>query len=330
MARDVSTLFVVDKVKSVRKHRNSFVFICSFAAIFSLHFQTSFAKINIHQSVKIGGIQQWIEIKSEKDDNPVLLFLHGGPGNSAMGYAHKFTSELRKHFIVVLWDQRETGKTLRLNPTNQPLSLSLMESDVKEMTDYVCTRFSKKKIYLMGHSWGGFLALRMAARYPEEVAACLAISPMIDQLASEKLSLEWMRAQAKKSNNLPAIAELSQIKVPFENASQIYWHRHWLAIFTGNRPPNKIYVEQWATRWLSAFNEASAINFRTHTPSFGCPVYLFIGEKDYQTHFSIAQDYITSLKAEKKELFWFKNSGHNLNLTEPKKLQAIIISLTHN
>jgi pimeloyl-ACP methyl ester carboxylesterase len=139
-----------------------------------------------------------------------------------------------------------------------------------------------------------------------------------------------MRAQAKKSNNLPAIAELSQIKVPFENASQIYWHRHWLAIFTGNRPPNKIYVEQWATRWLSAFNEASAINFRTNTPPFGCPVYLFIGEKDYQTHFSIAHDYITSLKAEKKELFWFKNSGHNLNLTEPKKLQAIIISLTHN
>jgi pimeloyl-ACP methyl ester carboxylesterase len=81
---------------------------------------------------------------------------------------------------------------------------------------------------------------------------------------------------------------------------------------------------------LSAFNEASAINFRTNTPSVGCPVYLFIGEKDYQTHFSIAQDYITSLKAEKKELFWFKNSGHNLNLTEPKKLQAIIISLTHN
>lgn len=294
-----------------------------------LSYESVFAKVQIEQSVKIGGIQQWIEIKSEKNNNPVLLFLHGGPGNSAMGYAHKFTSELRKHFIVVLWDQRETGKTLRLNPTNQPLSLSLMESDVREMVDYLCTRFSKEKIYLMGHSWGGFLALRMAARHPERLVACLAISPMIDQLASEKISLEWMCAQAKKSNNQPALAELESVKVPFENAEQIYRHRYWLAMFTGNRPPGKNFVEQWALKWLHVFNEASAFNFRTNSPSLNCPVYLFIGENDYQTHFSLAQDYMTLLKTEKKELFWFKNSGHNLNLTEPKKLQAIIVSLTH-
>jgi len=67
----------------------SIVFLFGF-----LSYELAMSKIDIHQSVKIGGIQQWIEIKSEKDDNPVLLFLHGGPGNSAMGYAHKFTSEL--------------------------------------------------------------------------------------------------------------------------------------------------------------------------------------------------------------------------------------------
>lgn len=309
----------------MHSHRNLFALICAFIAILSLQFQTLFAKIDIQQSVKIGGIQQWIEIKSEKDNNPVLLFLHGGPGNSAMGYAHKFTSELQKHFIVVLWDQRETGKTLRLNRTDQPLSLSLMESDVKEMMDYLCSRFSKQKIYLMGHSWGGFLALRMAARYPEKLAACLAVSPMIDQLASEKLSLEWMRTQAKKSNNQKALEELLNVNVPFENAEQIYRHRYWLAMLTGNRPPGKTFVEQWATKWLPVFNEASAFNFRNNSPSLNCPIYLFIGGNDYQTHFSIAQDYMTLLKAEKKELFWFKNSGHNLNLTEPKRLQEIIV-----
>lgn len=289
--------------------------------------QSAMSRIDTQQSIKIGGIQQWIEIKSEKDEAPVLLFLHGGPGNSAMGYAHKFTNELQKHFTVVLWDQRETGKTLQLNSTSQPLSLSLMESDVKEMIDYLCARFLKGKVYLLGHSWGGFLALRMAALHPEKVEACFAISPMIAQLESERLSLLWMMAQAKVANNKKAELELATIKVPFQNAEQIYLHRYWLAHFGSIKPATKPFVERWAAKWLPVFNEASAIDFKTASPNLGCSVFFFVGGKDYQTHFSLAKEYIGLLQAKKKELFWFNNSGHNLNLTEPKELQRIIVSL---
>ncbi len=292
-----------------------------------LQTRITFAKTNIQHSIKIGGIQQWIQIKGEKDHAPVLLFLHGGPGNSAMGYAHKFTNELQKHFTVVLWDQRETGKTLELNATNQPLSLSLMESDVKEMMDYLCARFLKEKVYLMGHSWGGFLALRMAALHPEKVEACFAISPMIAQFESERLSLVWLREQAKNSNNKKAEFELANVKMPFQNAHQIYIHRYWLAHFSKNKPVPLAFVERWAVSWLSVFKEASAIDFRLVSPTIDCPVFFFIGQNDYQTHFSLAKDYHHQLKAKKNELFWFNNSGHNLNLTEPKELQRIIVSL---
>jgi pimeloyl-ACP methyl ester carboxylesterase len=302
--------------------------VCKILLLSIFFQQVAFCSINVSEAVQIGGIHQWIQIKSEKDQSPLLLFLHGGPGNSAMGYAHKFTSELQKNFIVVLWDQRETGKTLQINGTNQPLSLSLMESDVKEMMEYLGKRFSKDKIYLMGHSWGGFLALRMAALHPEKLAACLAISPMIDQRKSERLSLDWMIVQAKRSKNLRATAELSQVKIPFQNASQIYFHRNWLAHFTGGKPISRTYVEGWATKWLKVFEEASAIDLKTASPTLRCPVFFFIGQKDYQTHYTLAQEYFTLLKAEKKELIWFPNSGHNLNLTEPKRVQEIVISLS--
>jgi pimeloyl-ACP methyl ester carboxylesterase len=285
----------------------------------------SLAQINEQQSVVIGGIQQWIQVKGRNHQAPILLFLHGGPGNSAMGYAHKFTGELEKHFIMVLWDQRETGKTLQLNPTDKPLSLGLMESDVVEVVDYLLQRFGQKKLYLMGHSWGGYLALRMAASIPNKLEACYAISPMIHQLASERLSLAWMLEQAAKTNNAKALAELSKVNVPFENAEQIYFHRNWLAKFMGNPTVSRAFVEQWAAKWLTVFNQASAVDFNTFAPTIHCPVFFFIGEMDKQTHHSLAKEYFERLIAEKKELFWFKKSGHNLNLTEPKRLQELII-----
>ncbi len=317
---------------STSSHQRPVVFIRAgllarqaFVAIFLFQYQTLFAAINIQESVKIGGINQWIQITGTSDKNPVLLFLHGGPGNSAMSYADKFTSDLQNNFLVVLWDQRETGRTLKLNSSNKPLSLALVETDVAEMINYLRTRFSQDKIYLMGHSWGGFLALHMANRHPELLKACFAISPMVNQLESERLSLTWIKEKAKEAKNQTALAELQQVQIPFENGEQIYLHRNWLAHFSGNKALSKSYVHVWATRWLGLFNEASAIDFSIQAPAINCPVYFFVGGKDYQTHFKLTEGYFKNVKAEKKELFWFTNSGHNLNLTEPKKLQEIIL-----
>jgi len=292
--------------------------------------ESAFGQIRLQESVKIGGFQQWIQINGTRDKNPILLFLHGGPGNSVMSYARKFTDELQKHFVVVQWDQRGSGKTLQLNPPNQPLSLAVVESDVLEMTNYLRTRFSKQKIYLMGHSWGGFLALQAAAHHPELFVACLAVSPMVNQLESENFSLAWMKEKAFQDKNQVAIDELQKIKIPFQDGEQIYYHRNWLAHFSGNKPLSKTYVQSWAALWLTLFNEASAINLNSTAPEIRCPVYFFVGSHDYQTHFKLTEDYFKMLKAEKKELFWFTNSGHNLNLTEPKKLQEIIIQLHKN
>jgi pimeloyl-ACP methyl ester carboxylesterase len=286
----------------------------------------SIQPINSSEAIGVGGIKQWISIKGSDTNHPVLLFLHGGPGNSAMGYAEKFTTELQKHFVVIQWDQRESGKTAEINTTNYPLTVSLMESDALEMIHYLRKRFSQDKIYLMGHSWGGFLGLKVAADHPELLKGYFAISPMVDQIKSEQLSLEWMINKAKESNNLQALADLAKVKVPFQNSEQLYFHRSWLAQLNGNKPPARGFVEGWGKKWLTLFNEASEVSFFDYAPQLKCSIYFFIGGKDYQTHFKLTEDYYNMLKADKKRLFWFKDSGHNLNLTEPKRLQQIIIS----
>ena len=284
--------------------------------------------IHTKEAIEIGGIKQWISIDAADGthkNHPVLLFLHGGPGNSAMGYADKFTGELQKHFIVVNWDQRESGKTAELNSTDKPLSVELLENDAVEMINYLRTRFSQDKIYIMGHSWGGFLVLKIAAEHPELLKACLAVSPMVNQLESERLSLQWMIDKAKLENNKEALKELQSVHVPFDNGEQLYFHRSWLLKMAGRKSPSKSFVEAWATKWLVVFNEGSAVNFFTTASQINCPVYFFVGRKDYQTHFKVTEDYYNVLEAPAKGLYWFDNSGHNLTTSEPARLQEIII-----
>lgn len=300
-------------------------FVCFLLLIVPL-FPVQGSSINISEAVDIGGIKQWISIKGTNNSNPVLLFLHGGPGNSAMSYADKFTNELQKHFVVVQWDQRESGKTAKLNVSDKPLSVAQMEEDAVEMINYLRSRFSQDKIYLVGHSWGGFLGLTVAANHPELLKAYFAVSPMVYQLESERLSLQWMINKAKEDDNRQALEELAKVTIPFQSGDQLYYHRSWLYKLMGNKFPSKDVVLTWSKKWLTLFNEASAVNFFEVAPEIKCPIYFFVGRKDYQTHFKLTEDYYNRLKADKKQLFWFHDSGHNLNTKEPTKFQEIIIN----
>lgn len=284
----------------------------------------------IHKTlaISIGGINQWIKMDSEDDTYPILLFLHGGPGNSVTSYASKFTDQLQQHFILVLWDQRETGETKKLNTSPLSLNVTLFESDAVEVIHYLRERFHQDKIYLAGHSWGGFLALQVASHHAHLLAACLAAAPMVNQLESERLALQEMKEVAAQEKNTIALQQLTTVQIPFKNGKQLYFHRKWLSelIDRQKAPFSQAYVENWAITWLSLFNEASFINFSVTAPDIKCPIYFLVGVNDYQTCSNLTKNYFEKLKAPKKELFWFSQSAHLLNLTESKKFQEIIIS----
>ncbi len=290
-------------------------------------FSTWAAPVKKSEAVMIGGIRQWISTQGSDDRNPLLLFLHGGPGNSAMRYADQFTGELQKHFVVIQWDQPGSGKTAKMNPSDKPATLERMVADARELILYLEQVHQQKKIYLMGHSWGGFLALEVASRYPELLQVCLAISPMVNQTESERLSLEWMKGEA--SSRYPsALAELATIAIPFRSDEDLFLHRKWLAVLQGNRPVSRSFVSQWAAKNWSLFLEASHVNLFENVPEFACPVYFFLGGKDHQTESLLTERYFKLVKAEKKDVFWFPDSGHNLHLKEPLKFQEIIITLS--
>jgi pimeloyl-ACP methyl ester carboxylesterase len=282
--------------------------------------------VDTTEVVLVGGIKQFITLKGKNNTKPLLLFLHGGPGNSVIGYADRFSGKLQEHFIVIQWDQREAGKTLAMNSSPVPLTLSLFENDTHELIEILLRKFNREKLYLAGHSWGTALGFYIAGNYPELLYAYLPVSPMINQVESERIVLEMMKEKALKAGDDLQIKELASIKIPFESGDDLYYHRKGLFDFIGSRNKfTKEYILSWASTWLPVFNEASRINRMESLPSINCPVYFFTGNEDYQTNYTITEKYYNALNAPKKEIFLFDNTAHSLPYAKGDLLQKIII-----
>lgn len=290
-----------------------------------LAFPAASQPIDTAYAVSIGGIRQWLSIKSNERNLPVLLFLHGGPGNSVISYADRFTHRLREHFVVVQWDQRESGQTATLNATPVPLTVDLMTSDAVEVINYLCREFGKQKIYLMGHSWGGFLGFMVTKLRPDLLAAYMPVCPMVNQRESERLALDWMKQRANESGNKTALQELSTVTIPFADGGQLYTHRKWLLHFAGSKTPDRDKVLEWSKTWLALFNDASTYDLTVLMPEVQCPVFFFVGGRDYQTSTKLTTAYYTMLKAPKKELYVFEKVAHSVPTSDPSRLQKIVI-----
>jgi pimeloyl-ACP methyl ester carboxylesterase len=284
-----------------------------------------------YDTVSIGNIKQVISHVGDKD-LPLILFLHGGPGSSRMGQAEVFSNVLQKHFLVVQWDQRGAGRTLALNKSSVPMTLKLMENDTYEVIKLLLEKFNRKRLYLVGESWGTVLGFRMAEKHPELLNAYIAFSPVVNQTKSEQILLKKLKLDAKEKGNIAAQNELDTVKIPFNNYKQIYYSRKWLFSYDGHPFADKdttalmAYIEDWSKIWMPTWNEATQQNLYLELPKISCPVYFFLGEKDLQTNFNIAKDYFKILKAPKKNIFQFANAGHSVLTEEAERVQKIIIN----
>jgi len=132
--------------------------------------------------VKIGGIEQWITIRGQDRDNPVLLFLHGGPGDVTNPWSFALFAPWEKYFTVVQWDERGSGRTLRKSgPAVAPtITVDRMVQDGIELTEYLRKHLGKEKIIIVGHSFGSILGTRMAKARPDIFYGCVGTGQVAD------------------------------------------------------------------------------------------------------------------------------------------------------
>src|ERR1700744_3794239 len=151
-------------------------------------------KISEEGFVPIGGIDQWVTIRGADCANPVVLIVHGGPGNPSTPFAEDLYGPWEKDFTLVQWDQRGSGKTFARNPdtATRPLTMALMAGDGVEVAAYATRRLGKRKLILIGGSWGSALAINMLKLKPGLFSAYQGTSQMVEYRANQTAT--YMRA----------------------------------------------------------------------------------------------------------------------------------------
>ena len=301
------------------------------------------------EKVEIGGIKQCILIRGHDTSNPLLLLLHGGPGSAEMPMAHRFDTELEKHFIMVNWDQRGAGKSFSRKIPKESMNVEQFISDTHELVLMLKKRFNKEKIYLVGHSWGSQLGSLVVHRFPEHFHAYIGIGQVVNLYKNEEISYQYTLDEAKKRENKKAIKALEAIQ-PYTGIEykKLRIQRKWLNKFGGAMKAYKsqlaflrlgLSAPEYSLRDFFKFIRGMLFSVKSGMwpdlfkynldeiiKEYKVPIYFFIGKYDYNTPFELSEDFFKKVSAPIKKYIWFENSAHMPNFEENQKYTELLIT----
>lgn len=296
------------------------------------------------EEVTINNRKNWIYIRSQDKTKPILLFIHGGPGISSMPFAKvKYQGELEKSFIVIHWDQRGSGKTFSLDIEKKDLTIGQYVEDATALSEYLLKRFKRKKLYLAGHSWGSVIGLLSANRKPELYFAYIGIGQIANMEESELISYNYCLVKAKENGDTFLVDKLLEIgSPPYKDLYLDTSIQKSILIYYGGGLYNKenyiiMYLKEFLDFYGYDFIDLSFslplgmyltsdavlqdlvnVNFK-NLKKVQIPIYFCLGVEDYVVPAMPASDYLQSLKAPKKKVYWFNKSGHFPQIEEPLK-----------
>src|SRR5688500_8903578 len=186
--------------------------------------------------VAIGGIEQWITIRGEDRRNPVLLFLHGGPGDATNPFGYAVFRPWLKHFTVVQWDQRGAGRTLGRNGPSSARSVTIprLTQDGIQLAELLRATLQKEKIIIVGHSWGSILGTYMAKARPDLFAAFVGTAQVSDPTRNYAVAYAALLAKSKTLGDARAVRELEEVgPPPYSDGRGYAVQRRWSNLFEG-------------------------------------------------------------------------------------------------
>lgn len=287
--------------------------------------------------VAIGGIEQWVTIRGESCANPVILFLHGGPGNPLSPYAERIYAAWEREFTLVQWDQRGAGRTFGRNPVPATLTVAGMTADGIALADYLRARLRQPKIILVAGSWGTVLGVHMALARPDLFHAYVGAGQLVSYTENLTASYRALLARARAAGDGATLAAIEALGPPpwtdprnagiLRRATRAYERRTTIPPPEGWWTPSPAYADAASQAALEASDDfsylqfvgtagngmASTIDLPRLGLTFAIPVFILEGAEDLVTVPDVARLYFDSLTAPHKEFRLLAATGHDPN-----------------
>jgi pimeloyl-ACP methyl ester carboxylesterase len=302
-------------------------------------------------TVEIGGIRQGMVIQSADPSNPVLLFLHGGPGMVEFFMEQEYPTGLHHHFTMVWWEQRGAGMSFSPDIPPETMTMERMIADTIEAADHLRDRFGQERILLFGHSWGAYLGIQVAAEAPDRFVAYVGMAQIVHQLRSEIMAREYMMEAYRARGDARMAERLEAAPVTMEGGTSDAWmrvrdaamhglgvgHTHEMrSVVTG------IFLPMWRVRaytlpekvniwrgkiWSRPFfwDDLIRDDLSARLTEFDLPVYFLTGRHDYTANAELTRAYFDAIEAPAKGFYLFENSAHSPLFEEPGRATEILL-----
>lgn len=268
--------------------------------------------------VTIGGIEQWISIHGDSADNPVLLFLHGGPGE-ALSPFQSVTEPWRREFTVVLWDERGSGRTFGRNPSKpEDMTLERLTRDAIEIAEYALDRLGKDKLVLAGQSWGSMVGWAAAVQRPDLFSAYVGTGQAVSWRRTVEGQEAFARAEAEAAGDAAALQAMREAReAPLDSFQRTAPYRPWIMLaddlsfidmqrrYVGPDPiPQQGEVADWVRGFGFSVDTLGQeiLDFDAYAAGLDLkiPVVVIQGRDDHVTPFDAARDLVRDVRAPEK------------------------------
>lgn len=299
--------------------------------------------------VDINGQKQYIRIKGKDKNNPIILNLHGGPASPDTVLTYTFVNEMSDRYTYVSWEQRGCGRTYlknkKIDSENKSANFEQAISDVDALVQYLCKRFKKEKIYLLGHSYGTLLGTSYIYAHPEKIEKYIGIGQTVSIIGTQTENYHEVSQQMgndeKGLNKLTKAFETLQKDLTAENlmSFQRLTIPYYRILNNENSNQIKLILQSpeltfTDLRWLLSMLHMKKFFIRNKQllaytltadiysmgMDFKVPMIFISGEFDRSCSVNLTEQYCNMITAPSKIFVVLKKCGHSPQIEIPKKL----------
>ncbi len=292
------------------------------------------------RTVEIGGENIQIMIRGCDRNNPILVFVHGGPCWPEIPYVVKYQKEWEEKFTIVHYDQRGCGKSYQFFEDYSEVSADTHVEDLIALTEYIMEYLGQEQVVLVGHSYGTYIATNAAYQRPELYRAYVGIGQVSNKAEAELDNLNKYILAAEERGNTKDVNYLKSLQESVRNGDRIaprgYARRYGFAARKINDDLD--YLEGFlfgpeynlldAVRLYTAsylyqdalLKESSDNPITDIVTEMDIPVYFVMGKYDGMTSPEAAETYLNDLICHQgKEFVLFEDSAHFPQFEEAPK-----------